>query len=214
MFSIVIPTIWVPDISNVDSLINKLSQCELISEIILINNNPQKYQNRYHSNLKIKELKYNNIYVNPSWNVGVYQSNNEFVCLLSDDVDFNMNIFDFIHNAFKSEDVKICGASKSSYTLQNDHEFSLQKVTIRNRGWGCIIFVKKSAYTWIPNDLKIHFGDDYLIKQLVGYVWKFEGLKITSRISTSIDSNPEFEKIIQEDNRNSIKYDLPWSNDY
>jgi hypothetical protein len=30
-------------------------------------------------------LKYDNIYVNPAWNVGVYQSKNELVCILEDD---------------------------------------------------------------------------------------------------------------------------------
>jgi hypothetical protein len=74
--------------------------------------------------------------------------------------------------------------------------------------------LKKNNYVWIPNDLKIYFGDDYLIKQLSGYVWKIEGLKITSEIATSVVSTDDFRSIIEEDTRNSIKYELPWSNDY
>jgi len=154
------------------------------------------------------------IYVNPAWNIGVFHSECENICLLSDDIDFNINVFEFISNQFKSENVKIIGCSKLSYTLDKDLEFTIEQISIRNRGWGCLIFVKKSAYTWIPNDLKIHFGDDFLIKQLSGYVWRLNGLKIDSNISESINSNSEFHKIIEEDNKNSIKYGLPWSNDY
>jgi hypothetical protein len=60
----------------------------------------------------------------------------------------------------------------------------------------------------------IHFGDDYLIKKLEGYAWRIEGLKIESKISTSVDSSDIIKKIIEQDNLNSLKYELPWSNDY
>lgn len=214
MISVVIPTIWSPKIDSIDRLIENLTLHNLISEIILINNKPTTHSERYQNNPKVKELKYNNIYVNQSWNVGVFQSRNEFICLMNDDISFDVNVFDFIEKNLQRNDIKIIGVSKSSYTRESDSEFYLENISVRNRGWGCLIFLKKSFYTWIPNDLKIHFGDDYLIKQMEGYVWKLEGLKITSEISTSINSDSEFEKIIQEDNKNSIKYGLPWSSDY
>lgn len=213
-FSVVMPTIWSPKIDNIDILISKINNCEFIHEIIIINNNPNKYNNRYSKFEKVKEFKYDNIYVNPAWNIGVFHSECENICLLSDDINFSVDIFKFIINQFKNENVKIIGSSKLSYTLDKDLEFAIEQISIRNRGWGCLIFVKKSAYIWIPNDLKIHFGDDFLIKQLSGYVWRLNGLKIESIISESINSNSEFNKIIEEDNKNSIKYGLPWSNDY
>jgi hypothetical protein len=214
MFSVVIPTIWSPNIESIDSIIENLSQIPIISEIIIINNKPQIYSDRYSNNSKVKELKYDNIYVNQSWNVGVSKSTNESICLMNDDIQFNTDVFNYINVQLNSENIKIIGVSKSSYYKDSDTEFYLEKISIRNRGWGCLIFVKKSFYTQIPDDLKIHFGDDYLIKQLEGYVWRLEGLKITSEISTSVNSDPEFHKIIEEDNINSLKYGLPWSSDY
>ena len=183
MFSVIIPTIWSPTIESIDKLIDNLTCNEKISEIILINNNPSKYSNRYIHNKRVKELSFDNIYVNQAWNIGVSESNSEFICLMNDDIDFNTNIFQYIIEGLKNSDVKLAGVSKSCYSLEKDEEYKLEKVSIRNRGWGCLIFTKKEYYTPIPSDLKIHFGDDYLINQLKGSVWKIEGLKITSEIS-------------------------------
>ena len=134
---------------------------------------------------------------------------------MNDDIDFNLDVFKFIENSFNSDsNIGILGVSKSCYSLYQDQEYQLEKIQIRNKGWGCLMFIRKELYTWIPNDLKIHFGDDYLIKQLQDKVYRINGLKIDSIISTSINSDPEFNKIIEQDNINSLKYELPWSSDY
>lgn len=213
MFSVIIPTIWSPPINKIDELINKITECDKVAEIILINNNPSKYSYRY-SDPKVKELRYNNIYVNQSWNVGVYQSKSDQVCIMNDDIDFNVDIFNFVEDSLKNSNIGIIGVSKDCYNLESDQEFFLEKITTRNRGWGCLMFLRKDSYSWIPNDLKIHFGDDYLIKQLTDKVYRICGLKINSNISTSINSDVDFNKIIEQDNINSLKYDLPWSSDY
>ena len=214
MFSVVLPTIWSPKIEDIDIFINKLQNFDLIDEIILINNAPQKYSGRYSNLWKIRELKYDNIYVNPAWNVGVYQSKNELVCILNDDVDFNLDVFGFIKEELERDDVKIIGVSKSSYYRDSDDDFYLEKVEVRNRGWACIMFFKKKNWTIIPSDLKIYFGDDYLIKKLEGFVWKIEGLKIKSDVGVSVNSNPQLNYIIEQDTKNSLIYGLPWSSDY
>jgi hypothetical protein len=213
MFSVVLPTIWSPKIEDIDGFINKLQNCDLVDEIILINNAPQKYSGRYSVLSKIRELKYDNIYVNPAWNVGVYQSKNELVCILNDDVDFNLDVFGFMKEQLDRDDVKIIGASKSSYHRESDGDFNLEKVKVRNSGWACIMFFKKKNWTIIPSDLKIYFGDDYLIKKLEGFVWKIEGLKIKSDVGVSINSNPHLNSIIEQDTKNSLIYGLPWSSD-
>jgi hypothetical protein len=196
MFSVIIPTIWSPPIDKIDDLVNKLIACQNIEEIILINNNPSKYSFRYTDD-KVRELRYNNIYVNQSWNVGTYQSKSDLLCIMNDDIDFNLDIFEFIKNSLNGDsNIGIIGVSKSCYSLEQDQEYQLEKIQTRNRGWGCLMFLRKDSYTWIPNDLKIHFGDDYLIKQLQDRVYRINGLKIDSIISTS------------------LKYELPWSNDY
>ena len=214
MFDIVIPTIWAPSIESIDKLINSLSECSIVSNIIIINNNPNKIKDRYNQLPKIKEFTFDNIYVNQAWNFGVDNSLSENICLLNDDIHFNISIFEFLYEKLNQEDVKIIGVCKSSYNLQSDQEFSIEKISIRNRGWGCFICFKKENFNPIPKDLLIHFGDDYLIKKSEGFVWKLKGLKIKSEISVSVDFDPKFQEIIKQDNINSLKYELPWSNDY
>ena len=123
MFSVVLPTIWSQKIEDIDTFIKKLQNCDLVDEIILINNAPQKYSGRYSNLSKIRELKYDNIYVNPAWNVGVYQSKNELLCILNDDVDFNLDVFGFIKEELERPDVKIIGVSKSSSSCSNSIRF-------------------------------------------------------------------------------------------
>jgi len=215
MFTVVIPTIWSPPLDFIDKNIEILSNSELVKNIILINNKYDKNKNRYSGNLKVTELCFDNIYVNQAWNTGVSISNTENICLMNDDVMFNTDVFKFIQDSFDlDENVKLVGVCKSSYTLENDEQFTLEKISVRNKGWGCLIFTKKHFYTPIPSDLKIHFGDDYLIKEKEGSVYKLKGLKVISQISTSINSDEKFLEIIKQDNINSLKYHLPWSNDY
>lgn len=215
MFDIVIPTIWSPSIDFIDNNLKLLSDCKLVNKIILINNKPEIHKDRYIDNTKIEEMCFDNIYVNASWNIGVKNSTSDYVCILNDDLSFNPNVFYFLENSFRNiEDMKIIGICKSSFNLQTDSNYSLEKISVRNRGWGCLIFVKRNEYTYIPQDLRIHFGDDYLIKRLEGFVWKLSGMKVISEISTSINSDEKFLEIIQQDNINSLKYGLPWSSDF
>jgi hypothetical protein len=174
MFSVIIPTIWVPGIDSVYSLLEKISKCENIKEIILINNAPD-----IHSDINIEkviELKFNNIYVNPAWNIGVKNSNSNLICIMNDDIDFNLDIFHFINEQLENPEVKILGASKLSYSRTEDEQWTIEKVSIRNRGWGCLIFLKKENYFEIPDDLRIHFGDDiinHLIQVFITKYYKF-----------------------------------------
>lgn len=215
MFSVIIATIWSPVISKIDLLISKISDSGLVGEIILINNAPEKYSGRYSQNSKVKEITFGeNIYVNPAWNRGVDLAKFENICILNDDILFDSKIFEFIELQLQRPDCKVIGISKSCYTLEHNQELSISPVSVRNMGWGTMFFLKKYNWHVIPADFKIYFGDDWIIKQLSGFVWKLEGAKIEATFGTSHVSNPQLEKIISEDTQNSIKWALPWSNDY
>lgn len=214
MFDIIIPTIWAPSIESIDLLIESLNSCKYISKIILINNNPKKFSKRYSVLDKVEEHHFDNIYVNQAWNYGVDISSSEYISIINDDIIFDTKIFEYLIEKLNEDDVKIVGLCKSTYSLEKNEDFFIEKITLRNRGWGCFISLKRTNYFHIPPDLLIHFGDDFLIKKLEGYVWKLKGLKITSQISTSVDFDSKFLEIIKQDNINSLKYHLPWSNDY
>ena len=210
MFSVIIPTIWKSDV--IFRLVENISKSDLVGEIILINNNPS--EDKFISNHKVREFKFDNIYVNPSWNFGVSVSKYENICLCNDDILFNTDIFKYIEENIK---YKIIGVDKLSYSIKSDNDYKLSKVLVRNKGWGCLIFMEKKNYTEIPIDLKIWFGDDWIIKNNISLIYKLSGLSIRScinEIGGSSTSNDIFKDIIDMDVKNSIKYNLPWSNDY
>jgi hypothetical protein len=43
-----------------------------------------------------------------------------------------------------------------------DGNFKLVEAEKRITGFGCMMFIKKDSYNFIPNDLIMFFGDDYL----------------------------------------------------
>jgi hypothetical protein len=155
MFTVIIPTMW-RSITFEEQLI-ALCNCEHIDEIILIDNDRENSKNfSILNNHKIFQLKPpKNLIVNKSWNIGVALSKNNNICLLNDDILFDMNIFEFMLN---HTDKDLCGL-----LMDNENEkFELIESESRTHGFGCMMFVKKNSYENIPDTLLMLHGDDYL----------------------------------------------------
>ena len=165
MFTVIIPTMWKPD--TFEEQLNSLCCSEYVDEIILINND--KFSTPDFNILKhIKILHINppeNLLVNPSWNLGVMLSNNNNICLLNDDILFDINVFKFMSN---HKDKSLCGLSMDN----KDENFRLLEANGRTHGFGCMMFIRKDNYAYIPDELLIYYGDDYLF-----YMNKFNGNK-------------------------------------
>lgn len=165
MFTIVIPTMWKPN--TLEELLISLCKSEYIDEIIIINNDTLLTPSFPILNDK-KILKVNpldNLVVNPSWNLGVRLSLNNNICLLNDDLLFDIDIFKFMSN---HKDKNLCGISMFS----KSEDFELEEADIRILGFGCMMFVKKDSYNFIPDNIIMFCGDDYLF-----YVNKNNGNK-------------------------------------
>jgi len=207
--SVVIPTIWSSDL--IFESISKLDKCDAIGEIIIINNKPSKNVCTYKSN-KIIEYQFSeNIFVNPAWNFGVKHAKFNKICLLNDDVIVDELAFYYALFLLDNNEIGIIGASKTCFK-QSDI-YNIEKILVRNRGFGTMLFLTKQNYNPIPDDLKIWFGDDWLIKYYEGRVFRMKGPFIRTVMSSSSE-NPEFKSIIDNDVKNSLKYELPWSNDF
>jgi hypothetical protein len=157
MFTVVIPTMWKPDTFEQQLIL--LCRSKYVDEIILINNEKEKTPYYYIlNNEKILHIKPdNNLIVNPSWNIGVLLSKNNNICLLNDDLLFDMNIFEFMSN---HKDKYLCGLSM----YNQDQEFNLTQATHRTHGFGCMMFTRKDQYEYIPKSIKLFYGDDYLFE--------------------------------------------------
>ena len=82
MISFIIPTIW-----KAEEIYKSIEQFKRVKdknvELIIVDNTHSDF---YDSDPRITVVKCSkNIFVNPSWNIGVRLSRNKYVCLLNDD---------------------------------------------------------------------------------------------------------------------------------
>lgn len=167
--SITVPTMW----KCKDILYEALQlyiNSSLVDDIIIIDNdriNTPEWD--LLNNPKIRLVKmYENIFVNPAWNLGVSLAKNELVNIVNDDIIYDINCLEKVLKSAENPNFGIIGFSPGD-TLHNQpphiHE-NIDLITCnsvqRPHGFGMSMFVRKSDWIDIPDDLKIYFGDDFL----------------------------------------------------
>lgn len=192
MYSVVIPTMWKSN--SLGPLLEKLIQSHNIGEIILIDNDQSSRKDELVNQDKIVYLpQVVNLYVNPSWNLGVSKSKYEKVMILNDDLDFDLKFLDKL----VVDDQTIIGASVTCYTEPEDTDFRLVEPIKRDWGWGCILIFNKRDWVEIPNELKIWCGDDYIYQRFKTKL-DMKGVPIITNMSTTSDL-PTFNAVKNED---------------
>lgn len=199
MFSVIIPTLWKTDM--IFKSLNDLEKCPLITEIILINNLPGHKPDltRYKKINLISPSE--NLYINPSWNLGIEVAKNELICLLNDDINFDANlIFNFV-----LQTSKLLGA----FGFNPDSNSEIPCLTLgQNIGkdWGCMLFLKKSTYIPIPPQLKLWYGDDWIYKTYFPSSYTIH-CNIDAKSSVTL-SSPKLQPIIEQDKNEWLKLRL------
>jgi len=189
-FSIIIPTLWKSDLTS--CLLNNLENCKYINEIILIENSFNAVNFTYSKLIRVSPP--TNLYVNPSWNLGVKLASNEHIILCNDDIFFNPDLlFEEIQNSI--DDITLLGVHPNSYKTYIN-SFNIQEGNYIGQGWGCLMFLKKSLYIPIPDVLKIWYGDNWLVNKInPSYSFTYP---IYTKMSTT-SSLSQFNSIIQND---------------
>jgi len=166
--SVVIPTLQ----RNKDFLINLIKSVaneDIVDEIILIDNSTKGFELAC-DKLRVIVPK-ENMYVNPSWNLGIHQAKNEIVALLNDDIiipsKFCTNVVEKM-----STEMGVVGADVDNIITctemllpPDNADLELKKVNGRCMHFGIAMFLYKSNFVDIPNDLKIYCGDDWIVLQ-------------------------------------------------
>lgn len=205
MFSLVIPTLWRS--KRIFTLIDKALNHPLITDLILIDNN-QQYYNYFDSvpeklNLIIPK---ENLYVNPSWNLGVNKAQSNYIGLCNDDIDFDFVLFELLTSQPDLLSDKIVGMHSQNYHINSIDEIKLVPTGgIRNWGWGCLILFDKKNWINIPEDIKVWYGDDFIFNNNPVHCYNLEGFPILTEMSTTSDSN-EFNNVKQQDLINYNKW--------
>jgi hypothetical protein len=194
-----------PDILS--QLLENLYQDPMVEEIILINNCSLSY------NIPVIPLnnkllivsRGRNLYVNPSWNLGVELSTQDYIAILNDDIIISDKLFTGVCQ-LDFDTIGILGACHPMIEeTDNPTRFSIASFEIlgaRIRPWGFGIFMamKKSNYVKIPEEMLIWCGDDYLFHNIArkGKINTLLGAHIKTKMSATSDDK-SFDEIKDRD---------------
>ena len=198
-FTVIIPTLWLSNFTI--DLLTSYENCTYVDEILVIDNaiasRPQIDFSVY-KKLRFLEQK-ENIYVNPAWNLGVKEAKNELIAISNDDIIYNPEpVFKFISEA---TDWGAIGMSSLNFKLPAS-EISVEPGADIGGGWGCLIFVRKSEWIPISEDIKIWYGDNWIILASKKHNKPVLKLRTSDLIKTKMSTSSgalNFNPIIQRD---------------
>ena len=165
--SVIIPTLQ-KNKTILTNLIHSLDKDGAVSEIILIDNSCKRFS---HPSDKLKViLPKENLYVNPSWNLGVELAKSDICTLLNDDIiipeDFCKGVI-----AQMSPDMGIVGMNgKRIEPIDEDDtnkspeksDIYLEPASYMDYYYGIVMFFYKNSYSKIPDGIKIVYGDSWI----------------------------------------------------
>jgi hypothetical protein len=165
MLSVITPTMWAYE--PFCDFLKYVVRLDCIGEVIIINNDQSKTPDHpVLSHEKVRLINCNeNMYVNPSWNLGAELAQFETLCFLSDDVIVDLRAFykvdEFIAKTENVGMVYICpGYPDHDQPKVTTGEIDIETGIVTNRyGYGAFFFMKKEDWYPIPEQFKIWFGD-------------------------------------------------------
>ena len=165
MISVIMPTMWKPKM--VWPIIRAIVEQKEVGELILIDNsegdNPNKLFARNFGGKLVYVEEGKNTYVNPAWNKGVELSKYDKLLFVNDDVETDWSFVNALEEYITS-DKGMIGAGVSCWQYNEGWEGSGGIVPIGHRPncYGCVFAMHKDSYLPIPEDLLVHYGDDWL----------------------------------------------------
>ena len=160
MISAIMPTMFKGD-KALETIV-ELSKQEMIGEIIVIDNSTDEvHLEDIPKVVHIKEGK--NTFVNPAWNKGASIAKYDKLLFVNDDVQTDWTFINALEEYITS-DRGMIGAGVSCWQYNEQYEGSGGVVKINNRPncYGCVFAIHKNSYLPIPEDLLVHYGDDWL----------------------------------------------------
>ena len=208
MISYIIPTLWKSKfIFETINLFKQINDDQ--AELIIIDNNQGTFTD---PDPRIKVFKMpQNIFVNPAWNLGVNFSKNNRVCIINDDVNFNLPRF---HHFVLETGVKaVCYNSTTWETTQDEEKWELIEYPTPNRrppGIGQMMYLHKENWTELPYEMKLWYGDDiiYYYHTLIRNIpfHYIKGMWLGGEQSVSVNSDMIPESMRQPFTQDTLEY--------
>ncbi len=173
MITVVVPTMWRFD--PFLEFVKYILKLDIVSEFIIINNdNTRTPDNPILLDPKIKLVDFGqNIFINPAWNHGVEISTNDIVCILNDDIIFDVRLFYKVAD-FITPEMGIMGKSSGEVRLGQvpltTGEINFAPIVDKNQncfGFGELMFIHKKNWQTIPSELKIGLGEVFVFEKLL-----------------------------------------------
>lgn len=170
-----------PDKSILQYTLKQLNNNKDVEKIIIISN-VEGFSRVHETTEKMKVFEDINMYVNPAWNFGVNICNSEYYLLLNDDVLCDSTVIDQAiylldnNNKYNVLFVETKQEDEASYIMNvpNKGVINFVNATYIPRAClsGCFIIGRKKIWIPIPEELKIFYGDDWIIDHNTNSVGK------------------------------------------
>jgi len=203
-FSVVIPTMWRH--KPFPNFLKKLVEVDAVGEIIIINNDMEAQPDDEvlnHPKVILHNFKLN-ILVNPAWNYGVGMSLYDNLCILNDDVDFDLAAFDFLQTEMKPGRFIVYSQSHSNGSPSSPMgPMTLVKPTEQIYDIGTLMFIKRQDWVNIPAGLDFFHGDSWLWDTMKyrfdeNYIIKNVRYSTPHQVTSSTITNKEFVYVERE----------------
>ena len=167
--TVVVPTMWrhPPFLDFAQDFL----ELDVVENLIIVDNDISRRPNHpVLTNSKIKIFEFGkNIFVNPAWNLGVNNSKTDIVCILNDDLNFDIRLFNRI-SKFIKPDMGAIGLSNGiadfGQTTLTDGMINFEPFHGQScEGFGNLMFIHKSTWKDIPEGLDIAYGDNFIFEQ-------------------------------------------------
>lgn len=204
MISVVMPTMWVPK-TALDT-IKLISNNKHVGEIIIIDNASELNMdlNGIDKIVHIKEP--TNTFVNPAWNKGVRLAKYDKIFLANDDIITDWSLLDILY-PYITEEVGIIGPAGECWDPKKTPKngiIEFSEISSRQACYGCAMFFHKKSYTPIPEEIKVHFGDDWIFNKSNKPNLQFSNWVLTGE-SEQTSGKDEFNMIKNQDKENYYK---------
>ena len=210
--SAIIPTLWKAK-EFTDHLVNVLIEDESVGEIIIIDNAPADFS---YDNEKVVMLRQEeNIYVNPSWNLGIEESDYDKFIIFNDDIIIPYNFVSQLESMLTPDKgiigidergvIKIPNFDSKNITFL-DRKIDLKPVKERGWGFGIALAGHRKSYYKIPENIRIWYGDDYLI-QMNNKHYKTNYIVDDLPIFTMMSATSDLEEFNEIKNIDNLMYD-------
>ena len=167
--TVVVPTMWRH--SPFLDFAQDFLELNVVEHLIIIDNDISRRPNHpVLTNSKITIFEFGkNIFVNPAWNLGVNNSKTNIVCILNDDLNFDIRLFNRVSKFIKPDMGAIGlsnGIAEFGQTILTDGMINFEPFHGQIcEGFGNLMFVHKSTWKDIPDGLNIAYGDNFIFEQ-------------------------------------------------